>query len=148
VHNKAWFVDSSVILRAIIDGSVAVGSWFNTRLVNGDRLVGSQLLELEVRRVVLNYELRTGDISLNSQVSAYLGKFDLMRVTEKVIKSAAKLREPLRSADAIHLASALIWGTQNVEIVTHDLQMATAAINLGFVVTDPVTDDPRRQPVA
>ena len=54
----------------------------------------------------------------------------------------------LKSGDALHLATALRLGTDAVEIVTHDAQMARAARSLGFAVSDPITDDPGRPPVA
>lgn len=42
----------------------------------------------------------------------------------------------------MHVASALRLGAAHVTIVTHDAQMARAAVALGFVVFDPEGDDP------
>jgi hypothetical protein len=39
-------------------------------------------------------------------------------------------------------------GVGSITVVTHDKQMADAARGLGFDVLDPVSDDPRRSPVA
>lgn len=47
---------------------------------------------------------------------------------------------PKRPLDAIHLASALRVGTENVTLATHDSNMRKVAELLGFAVHDPVTD--------
>lgn len=145
---KAWFVDTSVILRAIMDGSVATARWFSNVLARNERLVGSQMLEIEVRRILLNYELRTQDTSLQSQVNEYLNKFVLLDLQSQIGMDAAQIRFPLRAADAIQIATALTLSADSVVVVTHDKQMAAAAGALGFSVHDPVTDDPNCAPVA
>lgn len=42
----------------------------------------------------------------------------------------------------MHISAALRLGVNTVTIVTHDAQMASASVGLGFEVLDPVTDDP------
>ncbi|MDO5066578.1 MAG: PIN domain-containing protein [Propionibacteriaceae bacterium] len=138
---RIWFVDSSVLLRAITDRSVAARGWFEAAYAAGDRFVGSRMLELEVLRVVKNAGLATG------VASEYLDEFALIAVTDDLIDEAIALDPPLGGADSVHIASALRLGVDQVTIVTHDAQMARAAASLGFAVFDPVVDDPNRNPV-
>ncbi|MCA0295384.1 MAG: PIN domain-containing protein [Actinobacteria bacterium] len=135
---RTWFVDSSVLLRAIADTSAAAREWFETAYAAGDRFVGSRMLELEVLRVVKNAGLAT-DVALE-----YLDEFTLIAVGDDLVDEAIALDHVLGGADALHIASALRLGPQSVTIVTHDVQMARAAAGLGFAVLDPVTDDPGR----
>lgn len=138
---RTWFVDSSVLLRAIAGNSVAAREWFEAAYAAGDRFVGSRMLELEVLRVVKNAGLST-DVACE-----YLDEFTLVAVTDDLIDEAIALDPVLGSADSVHVASALRLGAAHVTVVTHDAQMARAAAALGFVVFDPVSDDPGRGPV-
>ncbi|MCW5952122.1 MAG: hypothetical protein KIT69_07685 [Propionibacteriaceae bacterium] len=70
-----------------------------------------------------------------------------MAISDDLLDEAVALEEKLGGADAFHVASALRLGPEVLTIVTHDRQMAIAAMNLGFDVLDPVTDDPGREPV-
>lgn len=135
---RTWFVDSSVLLRAIADKSDAAREWFETAYAAGDRFVGSRMLELEVLRVVKNAGLPT-DVA-----GEYLDEFALIAVDDDLIDEAIALDPVLGGADSVHIASALRLGVDGVTIVTHDAQMARAAASLGFEVLDPVTDDPGR----
>ncbi|GAB3919149.1 hypothetical protein GCM10011575_29530 [Microlunatus endophyticus] len=136
-----WYVDSSVLLRAIVEQSRAAKAWFESASAAHNRFVASRLMELEVRRVTKNAGVDQ-DI-----VSEYVDEFFLMSVNDELLAEAVALDERLGSADAIHVASALRLGVGTLTMVTHDRQMAKAASNLGFAVLDPVTDDPNREPV-
>jgi predicted nucleic acid-binding protein len=136
------YVDSSVVLRALLKDSPAAQEWFES-LRDGDRtLVASRLGELEVRRVAHNAGVPA------SRVASYVGRFTYMELVDDLIDDALRIAPPVKAADSLHLAAALRLGVQAVDIVTHDLQMASAAQALGFTVCDPVTDDPNRPPVA
>ena len=138
---RTWLVDSSVLLRAIADKSDSAREWFETAYAAGDRFVGSRMLELEVLRVVTNAGLPT-DVA-----NEYLDEFALIAVGDDLIDEAIALDPVLGGADSVHIASALRLGVDRVTIVTHDAQMARAAVSLGFEVLDPVTDDPGRPAV-
>lgn len=140
--HRTWYVDSSVLLRAIVDSSRAASAWFEAVVANGDRLVASRLLEVEVRRVVRTIG---GDQDV---VTEYLDEFVLIHIPDDLLDEAVAIEQRLGGADSIHIATALRVGTRAVTVATHDKQMATAAVALGFDVTDPVTDDPHRGPVA
>lgn len=138
---RTWYVDSSVLLRAMVDQSPAARSWFEGRVEADDRFVASRLMEVEVRRVTRNIGVD------QDVVGEYVDEFLLMSVNDELLAEAIALDEKLGGADAIHVASAMRLGPAVLTLVTHDRQMATAATNLGFEVLDPVTDDPGRPPV-
>lgn len=100
------------------------------------------MLELEVLRVVKNAGLAV-DVA-----KEYLDEFSLIAITDDLIDEAIAREPMLGSADSIHVASAIRLDPERVTLVTHDAQMARAALGLGFQVLDPVTDDPGRGPVA
>ena len=128
---RTWLVDSSVLLRAIADKSDSAREWFESAYAAGDRFVGSRMLELEVLRVVKNAGLAT-DVA-----HEYLDEFALIAAGDDLIDEAIALEPVLVGADSVHIASALRLGVDRVTIVTHDAQMARAAVSLGFEVLDP-----------
>lgn len=140
-QQRTWYVDSSVLLRAIVEQSAAAKEWFETAAARGDRFVASLLMEVEVRRVTRNAGVDQ-DI-----VSEYVDEFLLMSVNDELLAEAIALPAPLGGADSIHVASAMRLGPAALALVTHDRQMARGALALGFNVFDPVTDDPHRGPV-
>jgi predicted nucleic acid-binding protein len=134
-------------LRAALGDSPAAAAWLAERRKRREPLIGSKLLDTEARRVVLNRTL-AGVLDGEIDLDGHLGVFHMVRLDNDLADEAAAIKQPLRAADAIHLASALRLGAGEVAVVTHDAQMATAAANLGFAVVDPVTDDPRCAAVA
>lgn len=135
------YVDSSVLLRAVVERSAAARAWFDAAQATGDRFVASRMLELEVKRVLKNAGLD------DAVAAAYLDEFVLVALTDDLVDDAISIDERLGGSDSLHIATALRIGTQATTIITHDKQMATAALALGFDVTDPVSDDPGRPPV-
>lgn len=140
-ERRTWYVDSSVLLRAIVDGSTAASRWFDEAATNGGRFVASRLLEVETRRVIRNLG------GSQDAVTPYLDLFVLVSLADELLDEAMAIDEPLGGADSIHVATALRVGPSALTLVTHDAQMARAALRLGFDVLDPVTDDPNRGPV-
>ena len=138
---RVWYVDSSVLLRAIVEQSPAARTWFDAASAAGDRFVASRLMEVEVRRVTKNAGID------QDVVSDWIDEVMLMSVTDELLGEAVALDVPLGGADSIHVASALRLGPGVLTLVTHDRQMALGARALGFDVHDPVTDDPGRGPV-
>jgi predicted nucleic acid-binding protein len=67
-----------------------------------------------------------------------LARLELVRINERVLGEAAKMQPPeLRSLDAIHLATAALFGDTLSRIVTYDERMADAARGLGMNVVAP-----------
>jgi uncharacterized protein len=144
---KRWLVDTSVLLRAALGDSPAADKWLAEQKANQVPLVGSKLLATESHRAVLNRKLAGMDVD-SIDLAGYLSGFSLGRLDDALADEAAAINQPLRTADAIHLATALRLGIDEVGIATHDAQMSAAAEALGFTVIDPVTDDPNRPPVS
>ena len=140
-EKQTWYVDSSVLIRAIVEQSPAARAWFEEASRRGDAFIASRLMELEVRRVTKNADIDQ-DI-----VTEYVDEFFLMSINDELVAEAIALEERPGGADSIHVASALRLGPTALTLVTHDRQMAVAARNLGFTILDPVTDDPHRGPV-
>ena len=143
MREAAWYVDSSVILRALINHSAAARAWLRGVTARGEALYGSRMLELEVRRVIRN----TGKPQYVAD--ACLGRFQLITITDDLIDDAIGLPYPAGAGDSLHLATAIQLATLPLTLATHDAQMARTAQAIGrFPVIDPVTDDPLRPPVA
>ena len=148
MSTKSWFIDSSVALGAVRGESPAAQVWFDTVQVREEPMCGSQMLLLEVDRTLCNQRLLGTQRVTPDLQGVLLGELEILDVDNALLVEAAAIQQVLRSTDAIHVASALRLGPEEVAVVTHDAQMARACQSLGFQVHDPVTDDPRRPPVA
>ncbi|HEX5497310.1 MAG TPA: type II toxin-antitoxin system VapC family toxin [Mycobacteriales bacterium] len=90
---------------------------------SGQRLVSSELLALEVRRAVL----RTAAVGM-ARADLLLTRVDRVALTGGIVEAASRIPDPhLRSADAIHLATALALGTELASFVTYDKRLVSAA---------------------
>jgi predicted nucleic acid-binding protein len=136
-ETRTWYVDSSVVLRAMVELSPTARAWLEERIAAGDTLVASRLMEVEVRRVAKSAGI---DQDL---VDEYVDEFMLMTITDDLLTEAIALDGKLGGADAIHVASAMRLRPGEFTLVTHDKQMAAAAIRLGLDVLDPVVDATR-----
>jgi len=105
--------------------------------------MASELLYVEVRRTLNRYQSE-GLLSAEA-LAASIGEFQaLLAATEQVPisrqildRAAGPLPAPVRTLDAIHLATAMTWAETNQEEVvflTHDRQLATAARVCGLQV--------------
>ncbi len=74
-------------------------------------------------------------VSDRSKIIDYVG---VVPVDHAVLNEAEAIISHIKTLDAIHLASALRSGLDNLTVVTHDQTMATVAEHLGFEVYDPV----------
>jgi len=136
--SRRWYIDSSVVLRVVKEGSPAARTWLEQTLAAGDVLVSSRFMRLEVFRVLRNNRLD------DTGATSVIARFVLLSIDNALADEAAALEGVLGGADAVHLASALRVGVDAVTVVTHDRQMASAARALGFAVVDPVLDDTPR----
>lgn len=126
-----WYVDSSAIVKLVArePESAALRRFIQRRRP----LVASALVRTEVNRAVLGL----GDPFLR-RVADVLGRIDLVRVNSQVLSDAGHM-EPttLRSLDAIHLATAALFGATLSGVVTYDAPMAEAARSFGWKVSSP-----------
>jgi len=132
------YVDSSVFLRFVLEQPDRL-----TELDRCERLVTSVLAEVECLRAVENLRL-TGSLPHDEYLSRRGAVYDKLRRAERVLitaevlaRAAEPLPAPLRTLDAIHLATALEWRGHrepSLAFATHDARLAGVAAALDFDV--------------
>lgn len=124
-----FYLDTSAAAKLLVeeDESAALSAWADGTDV---RLVGTHLLETELRRFAGRHELPQAD------VSAILSRVDLHDLPPSLYREAGLLPGPtLRSLDALHLAASLRLDVE--AIVTYDVRLAGATEELGLRVHAP-----------
>ena len=154
---RMWYLDTSVLLCALLGDSPSALTWLNRAFARGDEFYSSYLIETETLRTVHNLHITGGGVDLPdlSGARSWLDRVNRVDITRAILNDTARLAATIRTADAIHLATAHALGT-TMPVLTHDAQMAKAALALGthsqyprrFTVRDPVDDDPGSPPVA
>jgi predicted nucleic acid-binding protein len=132
------YLDTSVLLRLALGQSNALAEWRQI-----DRGVSSALTSVEALRSLDRLRLRAGltDAELarrRATVLQLLDSLELVEIDTSVLNRATQpLPTELRTLDAIHLATALLWRERsNVEVVmaTHDIALGIAAQAHGFKI--------------
>jgi predicted nucleic acid-binding protein len=100
--------DSDVLIYLAHDAPAALS--IRHFIEAADTLIGSVVLLPEV----LGKPLSGGDTHEHAQLIAILARFDLKPVDAEVADAAVTLsaKYRLRAADAIHLATAVVWGAE------------------------------------
>ena len=134
------YFDTSSLLKFIIK---EIGSEENLNIWNfSDEKVCSQLTRTEMHSALMR-KVREGSISA-SAMRARLNAMDklfadvvLVDITSEVIDASCELVKefPLKSADAIHLATALMVRADLFS--SSDKKLCAAASESGIAVTDP-----------
>lgn len=129
------YVDTSAALKLLVEEpeSAALASALDAAARDGDRLVASMLLFTELHCSAR----RRGAGILISSVTTVLDGLILVDVDRSDLVQAATSEWGLRSADAIHLATAL--RLEAGSIVTYDADLAAAAARTGMVIDAPGT---------
>lgn len=128
-----YYLDSSVAVRIMLGHSGSAAQWFDsTTGTDDDRVVSSRILRTEITRVLRRESLPVTD---RDQILDYV---DTIPLDHAVLQAADAIVPHIRALDAIHLASALRSGLEDLAIVTHDATMKSVAAEVGFRVTDPV----------
>lgn len=100
--------------------------------LRGCRLVSSALSRLEVARAARRREV---EVPAADRVFARIA---FRRIDTDVLSRAAALDPPqLRSLDAIHLATALLFAPELEAFLTYDRQLGRAAEDAGLPVEGP-----------
>lgn len=131
------YVDSSVVLRFVLDQPGQLSGW--TEITNP---ISSELLRIECLRTLDNARIRYAlDDSLVSEkrgaLLQILDRITLLGLDPDILDRAAEpFPTVVRSLDALHLATLLHVPEEMGELVlaTHDDELAAAAIALGFDV--------------
>jgi predicted nucleic acid-binding protein len=127
----ATYLDSSAIVKLAVrePESLALRRYLRRR----QPLVSSALARTEVLRALLP----AGDEAV-TRGRTVLQRIDLVRVNDRILNAAGVLRPPpLRSLDAIHLATAQELGDELSALVTYDDRMVDAAKHLGYRIVQP-----------
>ena len=125
------YVDTSAVLRFVLGESGALAE-----LRRAERLVSSELLEVESRRTI-DRLARAGMLSPGeaadrlAAVGLWIEAIDLVLLRAPVLSRAGDpLPTPLGTLDAIHLATALVWRDRSqtpFTLATHDTALGLAA---------------------
>lgn len=129
--NSVWYVDSSAIVKLVaVEPETSVLTEF---LADRQPLVSSALATTEVHRAALPLGERFLD-----QATEVLERFELVRISNEILEHAGRL-EPnsLRSLDAIHLATASLFGSTLGGLISYDGRMRDAALSYGWGVHAP-----------
>lgn len=130
------YVDTSAALKLVVEEkeSTAAATYLSTAAARGDKLVASMLLYTELHCAAHRRGLPGG------LVNSVLGGLNLVDLARSDLMYAAALPGGLRSADAIHLASAI--RLQSDVLVAYDAELLTAAVDAGLNVLSPGGNTP------
>jgi len=129
---RALYLDSSAFVKLIVaePGTNEVRDFVGR---TSARRAASALLRTEAIRAVrhLGPEALAG-------VREALRRVDLVAIDDRILDAAGSIGPgPLRTLDAIHLATAMALGDDLQAIVTYDERMADAARALGLPTASP-----------
>ncbi|HEX9287298.1 MAG TPA: type II toxin-antitoxin system VapC family toxin [Thermoanaerobaculia bacterium] len=125
------YLDSSVLLRLILRERGTLREWDSV-----ETGVGSVIVEVECLRAIDRLRLAKGlsDEQVAQRREALYGLVAPMKLVELDRPVLARASQPfstaLRTLDAIHLVSALVWrekSEKDLTMATHDSGLATAA---------------------
>lgn len=131
------YIDSSVLLRIVLDAPNALPK---LELAGG---ITSSLTEVEclrsIDRLRLMDRIAPAEIETRRRLTfELLASFKILGLTPFVLSRAAEpLSLPLKTLDAINLATAMLWREDehiNLDFATHDIALANAARAIGFNV--------------
>jgi predicted nucleic acid-binding protein len=125
------YVDTSAVLKLVVEEreSATTAEYLSAAASRNDRLVASMLLYTELHCAGHRRGL-PGEL-----VNAALGGINLVDLARSDLMYAAALPGRLRSADAIHLASAI--RLQADLLVAYDSALLAAAVDAGLNVLSP-----------
>lgn len=130
MSGEVAYVDTSAFVKLIVDEPES--DKLRERFQHWPARVSSMLLRTEAVRAVRPH----GDDAV-ARARAEMRRVRLLQITSRVLDAAADLPRPLRSLDAIHIASALRLGSDLGVVVTYDQRMTDAARSLGLPVEAP-----------
>lgn len=131
------YVETSALLAALLEGDASVAA---SLLADGPKVTSSLTMaeaHRAVRRAAVAGRLSASDADrVHVQIEIIRRRLDVMRLTDDVVARAGEAFpvEPVRTLDALHLASALALDEHpgHVTIVTRDDRLTANAQALGF----------------
>lgn len=131
------YVDASVLLRHILLGDSSI-----QHVLECERIMSSELLEIESRRVIHRYRIDgeiddEGFVLATTRLNEVLSGISLLALSSAVKRRAmGAFPVHVKTLDALHLASALVYADtspgQNVLIFSFDTGMNRCACAIGF----------------
>lgn len=129
---SVFYLDSSVALHALLPGGFGVArAWIEATRARGDRIVSSTLLALELARVLRRESLDP------AWARSLTERIDQISLNDGIVRFASSLEPPLKSLDALHVATCLLVGPE-VTLATHDAGMRRACRALDVETFDPL----------
>jgi predicted nucleic acid-binding protein len=132
------YLDSSALLKLLFEEteSAELALWISEQ--TGTPMVTSELAKVEVVRAA-----RRLDADVVPAARVLMSQLDLIPLNSGLIGQAADVGEPpLRTLDAIHLASALSIQADVTAFVAYDLRLVAAAEAAGIESTRPSWPSP------
>ena len=127
---RVCYLDSSAIVKLVVRERESAAL---RRYLRGRSLVSSALARVEVARAIMPHGTRA-----LRKVGEVLSRIDLVRINNRVLSRAATLGPAdLRSLDAIHLATASLFGLSLSRFVCYDGRLAGAAESNNWTVVSP-----------
>lgn len=128
------YVDSSIIVSALIGETRAEEAQELLRS-RGD-LLTSWLTYVEVRRNLLRGNYKERISVARSEFDEQMERIELVDIVEADWRSAADIAEvtQLKSLDAVHVAVASKFNSEDMNFLTFDKRQASVARQLGFSV--------------
>ena len=128
-----YYADTSAVIKLLVEEtySKAFAAFYDSHA--DAEWVSSALLRIEVTRAVAR-----AMPALLPDARDLLTAFSYMAIDDDIVEAA--IDEPdrsLRSLNAIHLATARIFGPDLGALVTYDNRLATAASDAGLMIVAP-----------
>ena len=129
------YLDSSALVKLVVAEPESPALRRYLRQYSTDQRVSSELVRVEVVRAVL-----AAGPSAIVQSRRWFSRLYLFAMDRALLERAAVLAPgpPLRSLDAIHLATAQLVGNELRAVVTYDRRMLATAGTLGLAVATPI----------
>lgn len=126
------YLDTSAAVKLLLEEpeSRHVAATLLAAAEQRERLVSSDLLRLELTRVAVREQLEIGP------VHDLVVMLDLVDITKDVVDAACRIREHVRSFDALHLATARALHSDDrpVQLLTFDTTMRQVGATMGLSV--------------
>ncbi|MGM7667773.1 type II toxin-antitoxin system VapC family toxin [Microbacterium sp. A93] len=132
------YLDTSAVLKRVFqeDESEALRDAISRAVAEGNGLISSALTRVELGRSMRRRIDAMSLQSLNTAFDLAMGDIAFAPMVSAVVESARIIGPPmLRSLDAIHLATAIAVGAQ--EMWTYDERLATASEEIGIAPRMP-----------
>lgn len=131
------YLDTSVLLRHILLGDSSI-----KQVLACDRIISSELLEIESRRVIHRYRIDgeiddEGFVQANMRLNEVLSGISLLALSSAVKRRAmGAFPVHVKTLDALHIASALVYADtspgQTLLIFSFDTGLNRCAYALGL----------------